>query len=525
MTRVFSSWRDSARRNERAIQLGAFIFAILALLASWLTIIFNARSYANATSRYWWLADDILISMRYARNFAHGAGLAWNVGEHVEGFSNFLWTLWLSALHLLPISVAQISLAVLLTNVALGALTLGAIFRLARALDGNWLGISAALAAFAINRDALNWATLGYETTLVTFLFTRAFGELVRGLRWRAFALIAALALARADAIVLCALLYTLALILHRDKRRALIGLAASLLAPLAYQIFRVSYYGAWLPNTAELKVFNWDTRFFAGALYAGDFIFAHAFLLITALAVGIFTRDARLRWMLGGIAAYTLYVIYIGGDTSRLFRFFAPIIPALLVIAFVGISNRVPRVIAIISLLACLATIPRVNPLAELSNRTNANPNRDVETALLIAQNTAPTSRIADFMVGATFYFSERPGIDLLGKVDSHIARLPAKPGLLMPGHNKWDFDYSISQLKPDLVIAPAADVMRDETLRASTYGKWYPQFTQELYAHPGFREHCLPNPISRATDRAVFVCDWSPEFARKDAWRALGE
>ncbi|MBI5650832.1 MAG: hypothetical protein HZC40_10385 [Chloroflexi bacterium] len=511
--------------SDRAIHLGLIVCAILTLTASWLPIVFNARSYASAASRYWWLADDILISMRYARNFAHGAGLVWNVGERVEGFSNFLWTLYLSALHILPIPVAQISLAVLLTNVALGALTLGAIFRLARALDGNLLGIAAALAGFAINRDALNWATLGYETTLVTCLFTLALGDLVRGVRWQTFALIAALALARADAIVLCALLYALALILHRDKRRVLAGIAASLLAPLAYQLFRLSYYGAWVPNTAELKVFNWDTRFVAGVLYAGEFIFAHAFLLITALAVGVFTRDARLRWMLVGIAAYALYIIYIGGDTSRLFRFFAPILPTLLVIAFIGISNRAPRVVAIIIFIVCLATIPRVNPITELFNRANANPNRDVETALLIAQNTAPTSRIADFMAGATFYFSERPGIDLLGKVDAHIARLAAKPGLLMPGHNKWDFEYSIMQLKPDLVIAPASDVMRDESLRASTYGKWYPLFTQELYAHPGFRDHCLPNPITHATNRAVFVCDWSPELARKNAWRALGE
>jgi outer membrane cobalamin receptor len=30
--------------------------------------------------RYFALGDDAMISMRYARNFAHGHGLVWNVG-------------------------------------------------------------------------------------------------------------------------------------------------------------------------------------------------------------------------------------------------------------------------------------------------------------------------------------------------------------------------------------------------------------------------------------------------------------
>src|SRR6185437_4110074 len=39
-----------------------------------------------------WLCDDSFISFRYARNLAHGNGLVWNVGERVEGYTNFLWT-------------------------------------------------------------------------------------------------------------------------------------------------------------------------------------------------------------------------------------------------------------------------------------------------------------------------------------------------------------------------------------------------------------------------------------------------
>jgi hypothetical protein len=39
-----------------------------------------------------WLTDDAFISFRYAQNLARGQGLVYNLGERVEGYTNFLWT-------------------------------------------------------------------------------------------------------------------------------------------------------------------------------------------------------------------------------------------------------------------------------------------------------------------------------------------------------------------------------------------------------------------------------------------------
>ncbi|HKQ60690.1 MAG TPA: hypothetical protein VJS92_05345, partial [Candidatus Polarisedimenticolaceae bacterium] len=41
-----------------------------------------------------WTTDDAFISFRYARNLVDGLGLVFNAGERVEGYSNFLWTVW-----------------------------------------------------------------------------------------------------------------------------------------------------------------------------------------------------------------------------------------------------------------------------------------------------------------------------------------------------------------------------------------------------------------------------------------------
>ena len=57
------------------------------IILGWLTAI----SWFQAT-------DDAFISFRYARNLIEGHGLVFNVGERVEGYSNFLWTIELAAI-------------------------------------------------------------------------------------------------------------------------------------------------------------------------------------------------------------------------------------------------------------------------------------------------------------------------------------------------------------------------------------------------------------------------------------------
>lgn len=63
---------------------------------------------------YFVLFDDAMISMTYAKNFANGHGLVWNPGqEAVEGYTNLLWTLIMSVIHLLPIPESLISLVIM----------------------------------------------------------------------------------------------------------------------------------------------------------------------------------------------------------------------------------------------------------------------------------------------------------------------------------------------------------------------------------------------------------------------------
>jgi hypothetical protein len=83
------------------------------------------------------------------------------------------------------------------------------------------------------------------------------------------------------------------------------------------------------------------------------------------------------------------------------------------------------------------------------------------LERALLIDQISDPDASIAVDWAGSIPYFANRSTVDLLGKTDRKIAHEPMRVDKdiehfyeFYPGHLKWDFNYSIGELKPDIVV-----------------------------------------------------------------------
>ena len=106
-------------------------------------------------------------------------------------------------------------------------------------------------------------------------------------------------------------------------------------------------------------------------------------------------------------------------------------------------------------------------------------------------------------------FYFSGRPGVDLLGKMDPHVARMPVVSEIAKGGHNKYDYGWSLGKLRPAYVIGSfAADVTPDEMERVRR-SKW--AFAGDLYFSPLFQAHCLPFPVAERTTRQIYAYDWS--------------
>ncbi len=92
----------------------------------------------------------------------------------------------------------------------------------------------------------------------------------------------------------------------------------------------------------------------------------------------------------------------------------------------------------------------------------------RYTRIGLLLRASTEPDFRIAVAAAGATPYFAQRPTEDLLGKNDRHVAKL-APRGVFSPGHDKWDYGYSLGERNAQLVVE-AVDVNEaDEKYMAS--------------------------------------------------------
>src|SRR3954447_14338457 len=188
-------------------------------LASWAVLgaaavyyaVFVARTAFSFEGRsYFALFDDSAISMQYARNFAHGHGLVWNAGEHIEGYSNLLWTLWMSVVHLVGVSDRYTALVVMVSAGALLIATLVVVRRLADAIvpGARHVGLIA-MAMTALFYPLVFWALRGTEVapaallvTLAALLAVRLEREWTPRRGWALGAVLAAAVLTRDDLIV-----------------------------------------------------------------------------------------------------------------------------------------------------------------------------------------------------------------------------------------------------------------------------------------------------------------------------------
>src|SRR5256714_11236242 len=85
------------------------------------------------------VSDDAYISFRYARNLAEHGQLVFNLGERVEGYTNFLWTVLLAGLYKLGLAPESTSRVL---GTAFGAATFVTCAYLSRAIrrgeDWQW---------------------------------------------------------------------------------------------------------------------------------------------------------------------------------------------------------------------------------------------------------------------------------------------------------------------------------------------------------------------------------------------------
>lgn len=460
--------------------------------------------------RYAVLFDDAMISMQYARNLANGDGAVFNAGgERVEGYSNPLWVGYMALIHLLPIPEnwmglpVQISGAIFLLLNLFMVKKISAYFIESGTGDRSWGWLVVLLAVFltAFYYPLNQWALLGLEVSILTLAVSTTVWLVLRSLKdgkfnnWL-YVLLGASTLVRIDMFGLGLATWLFLTLFDKTNRpkHLLWGLGVLLGFMLGQTLLRYAYYGEWLPNTYYLKMIGAPLLL---RIERGLYVFVkfawnlNLALVLVPFVLLAFRRDRAAGYLFLVVAVQAAYSVYVGGDAwehrGGANRFIAIAMPIFMILftltveeirraifgkAFQGreikriwewVSQAGVAVFMLVSFLnfnAVLDTDSLDYAFLRKPSIYVIGQEKILRIAIYVKEITTPDASVLAIAAGGVPYFSERTTFDLLGKSDTYIARLPMHLNLaeglvfgFRPGHNKWDYAYSIGQLKPDVI------------------------------------------------------------------------
>jgi arabinofuranosyltransferase len=410
--------------------------------------------------------DDAYISYRYAQNLVQGAGLVFNPGERVEGYSNFLYVLMMAP-------------AFLMTH-GLGVYVYSSVFNLLCALGAYWIFrkwicrsfsppvIALASFLFVVCPVIWLWAASGMETIWILMIQLVIWAKTERCARPDATArdviilcfAIAASVLSRADGFILP--LLALGYLLLKGRYKTLAWCAVTFgVVTIAYVMWRYSYYGYFLPNTYYAKV--------SGPL-AARIEYALQLLLVIALSEGLFLylvgawAIILLQWR-HGLKQHTPlpdilsfahilflallgYWIYIGGDNFHE-RFLLLFYPLGIYLIFQTIGQTAPK--AVLVALTGVLAILQLTILVTDGRFQYTLPKYDrwVMLGEYLAEHHAGQTLAID-AAGKVPFVSGLSTIDMFGLNDAFIAHQDVETFTV--GHNTVNPVYVLSR-QPQLI------------------------------------------------------------------------
>jgi hypothetical protein len=451
--------------------------------------------------------DDAFITFRYVQNWLAGEGLVFNPGERVEGYTNFLWVVLLAPFGAMGYALEE---AAKVLGVGFGSGCIFHVYRIGKRLGASPTNALIGPLILAFNPAFVVWACGGLETAMMAFWVTAGFGRLLtdhheeRCSFWPGVYLGLA-TLTRPDGIVLAGVMLVFQAIQAQRQRSAVLGFLGSLAVYAVivggHLMFRLAYYGEWLPNTFYAKVDPHGQQLTRGLRYAGEFCMDTGWWLPLLMLTGVVAVRGAASICLGvAVAAYSGYVIYVGGDGLGMYRFFVPILPLMALAGqqtVAGIRELLPgartrgaTVATAVLLLIGLGWQTRFafvgkqhDSVVLATNETNTWK----RVGLWFGENAGPTESIAMIPAGAIPFYSGLAAIDMVGLNDKTIARATVETvgAAVQPGHEKHATDYVLSR-EPTYIVIGVYSLMAELPAKASIR-VLYPA-ERELVDHPGF-------------------------------------
>lgn len=468
----------------------------------WLLLAVAAAVLAVHTFAYDFITDDAYISFVYARNFAEHGELVFNLGQFVEGYTNFLWTLLLGLGILVEIPPEWS--ARILAGVFAALTFVIVLVTMDRALGRKspWSAVPAML--LACSSGFACWTSGGLETQLFTMLVALAVygvvaAEDVAGER-RLYITGVALALAamtRPEGLLVGGVLGIVRIICNVVAKRRVIGVHELITAGCFLVLWapwfswRYWYYGHLFPNTYYVKATGtWAGKHLASEMRDAGAYYIWAWLnqtkLLYALPVavlGLVAARARTpRFALGLAAAliaavYIPYTISVGGDFMGLHRFIMPLFVLAAISLALGLEwlcARLPeaarRYVGIVAVIGLLGGFGYTQARLTLKSIAWGNWGADhgidtpaflivyTEDRAAIGRAMEPCFRPEDFSIvggaGAQPYFGRMRAIDVFGLVSERVAH-EAPRTRARAGHTKFANNELIAQYDPTFIFS----------------------------------------------------------------------
>ena len=288
----------------------------------------------------------------------------------------------------------------------------------------------------------------------------------------------------------------------------------------LPYLLFSFLSTGHFTPNTfrATKLPFDWSRSWEYLKLVVQFFYHDHLLLHI-ALPAGVlvfmaaFVRGRERErsnfllwlWPIGYLAAS----FFLAPIKYHFQRYLIPVLPFFVLLSFYGLERVLaglkrslgPKITTALGYCLCLLMVVWAGvvtfwgwPLLTAQCVKNIN-EMQVKLGYWVKNNTAPTDLVAANDIGAIYYISERPGLDLVGLVDPEL--LNRVQGLKMPSaeRDRVTFDY-LKEKRPAYVIA---------------FPNWFPaMLAHEEIFKPVYSVTIVDNLICAGDEMLVYKCNW---------------
>ncbi len=486
-----------------------------------------------AHAAYYWpqINDDAFITFRYSRFLSLGLGPYFNVGEHVEGYTNPLMMLWMAAVIAVsgPTGILAVAKA---TGVACG---LAAVV-FTWLLGATWLrripALSPHSAALAWLAPALVAIQSGFALNSTTGLETAMFAAWIAGGlwlaekaeqdgRWRGAGVLFALAaLTRPEGAAAFAVFWVARLATGGSwdataRRRLLVDAAIVASTVAALLTARAVFYdGELLPNTYYAKTGGMGLQT-PPSRYLAEFARRHlAYMGWVLSLLPLLSKRREIRRAAApatAVLGFAVLAIFAAGpDWMPGYRLLAPYVPVWAALSVLGVfvvalerlgvrRRMVPAGACVLVLVALfLAQTPvREKYRHDLLIRARGYENGHEALAGWLQERSAPGDTIALMDIGIVgFRRVDRKILDITGLTDRTIAKSPG--GFL---DKRFDPRYVFDHPPRYLVIAWAGPEVLD-AVSADRLVPWSP-VERRLVVAPEFqRIYVRPRPAPEGAD-----------------------